>query len=626
MELKRVCTCRWSIYQYSLRLIATVLALFMGSSLSFAQIETEAELPLSMERAALHLLSIASANRDISKEQPVNSAPFSSIVWQRHITQLVGQQISQQLMNTLNRYGQAQVDISFDKNSGLRGRLDWLAPLYEDKTRLFFTQVGAGGQKNSVLLNLGLGQRHFLDKWMFGYHAFFDTDIKHKHLRGGFGIEAWRDYLKLGAHTYLPFSSWHSSLESGTLSAAKPARGYELSAIAYLPFYPGLGGRVKYERYFGHQIDGGRIHDPQLTFGIDYTPVPLLTFSLARRLGHAAFDETQIALKLTLDLDKPLRRQFDPGAVKAMRLLSGSRYDVVTRHNTITLEYRSDSVSALLPPTLIGVSQSNQPFNLTIQTKHPIVSVTWLGSAVHACGLAACASHANGQYLLKLPAYIVNGSNLYQLQAQVTDSQGNTFVSNSMVITVAPALLTAPALLVQPAADKTLIVSTAALPFMPVSIVGGTGPYVFSLGGPLPLGLSIDPQTGIISGQPQVVTPAAVYRVMVTDAKGVNVSTNFNLKIDPPVLVARAVQRNTTMVVGIGGQMFWPVRGMGGVPPYALTIFPALPVGLSKDNDGRVTGVPTAASPKTTYTVTVTDSLGMVATQTFYLTVVVLIP
>lgn len=544
--------------------------------------------------------------------------------WQSYFSGIVGQALTQSISHHLNQHGQAQVDVIFDKGFGLRGRIDWLAPLYEDQARLLFSQLGLGREKNSVQVSLGLGQRHFYERWMLGYHAFLDADTKHRYWRSGLGTEVLHDYLKIGAQFYLPLSGWRYVPEF--YSEARPARGYEIRATAYLPFYPKLGAQIKYEHYVGSQVgwfEENKIKDNPSgwTLGVRYTPIPLITLAFDRRIGGGVLNETRAFLRLNIDLNKPLNRQTEADAVKPVRLAHSKRYDIVERTHAIYLEYRPELLHAVLPATLIGDSRMDVGVDLQIRAKNSVMGVKWLGSAATACGLPSCVNNVNGRYMLTLPAYSTNGVNQYTLQAQVTDVQGNNATSNSMMVTVSPELIVIPPMMIQSSGDRALTVSVNAVPFMPVMVSGGTAPYVYSMGTPLPAGLTIDSATGAISGLPSAVTPVASYQVIVTDAVGASVSANFNLKIDPPPLVARSVQRNTTMIIGIPGQMFWPVRGVGGSPPYTLTISPALPAGLSKDADGKITGIPTVLSPKTTYTVTVVDSRGAVATQTFYLTI-----
>ncbi|VTR48608.1 Invasin [Serratia fonticola] len=74
-----------------------------------------------------------------------------------------------------------------------------------------------------------------------GLTPFYDRDMTGKNDRVGFGVEAWTDYLKLSANSYLALTDWHQSgILPITMSALPTA--YDLRAEAYLPAYPQLGG------------------------------------------------------------------------------------------------------------------------------------------------------------------------------------------------------------------------------------------------------------------------------------------------------------------------------------------------------------------------------------------------
>jgi hypothetical protein len=67
---------------------------------------------------------------------------------------------------------------------------------------------------------------------------------------------------------------------------------------------------------------------------------------------------------------------------------------------------------------------------------------------------------------------------------------------------------------------------------------------------------------------------------------------------------------------------FTPVSGSGGTGTLTYSVTPALPAGLSfSTSTGAVSGTPTVASSATSYTVTVTDSLGLTASANFTLSI-----
>ena len=67
---------------------------------------------------------------------------------------------------------------------------------------------------------------------------------------------------------------------------------------------------------------------------------------------------------------------------------------------------------------------------------------------------------------------------------------------------------------------------------------------------------------------------------------------------------------------------FIPVTGSGGIAPLIYSVSPGLPTGLNfNTSTGAVSGKATVTSSATSYTVTVTDSLGGTASCSFVLEV-----
>ncbi|MDR2891540.1 MAG: inverse autotransporter beta domain-containing protein, partial [Deltaproteobacteria bacterium] len=84
------------------------------------------------------------------------------------------------------------------------------------------------------------GERRPYDagNWMIGYNAFFDNDFTRSHQRGGFGVEAQYDWLKLASNYYFPLSSWKGSYDfDSRFVEERPAEGWDVRVKGYLPFY-----------------------------------------------------------------------------------------------------------------------------------------------------------------------------------------------------------------------------------------------------------------------------------------------------------------------------------------------------------------------------------------------------
>lgn len=154
----------------------------------------------------------------------------------------------------LSQFGTASVKLNLDSQNSLDGsEIDWLAPVYDNKTNLFFTQLGARNRDGRNTINMGLGARTLTGNWMLGINSFYDDDITGHNRRVGLGLEAWRDYLKISTNGYFRLSNWHQSRDFDDYNE-RPANGFDIRTQAYLPGYPQLGGKLMYEKYFGDSV------------------------------------------------------------------------------------------------------------------------------------------------------------------------------------------------------------------------------------------------------------------------------------------------------------------------------------------------------------------------------------
>ena len=138
-----------------------------------------------------------------------------------------------------------------------------------------------------------------------------------------------------------------------------------------------------------------------------------------------------------------------------------------------------------------------------------------------------------------------------------------------------------------------------------VSAITGGGTITYSVSPALPAGLSIDNNTGTISGTPTAVTAAANYTVTATNGcsnttKVLNIAVIANITSlsytlpSPTYCTGTAIATNTATSTG------------GGTKTYSVS--PSLPGGLSiSSTTGAITGTPSVATPSANYTVTVTN-------------------
>lgn len=145
---------------------------------------------------------------------------------------------------------------------------------------------------------------------------------------------------------------------------------------------------------------------------------------------------------------------------------------------------------------------------------------------------------------------------------------------------------------------------------------GGFGGYVWTATG-LPAGLSLEPQTGVISGTP---TTANTYTVnlTVTDSSGAQAVKSLTLRINAnPAITNPANLRNWTINRDYPGTQ---IVVSGGTSPFAWSAN-GLPPGLSMDALGVITGTPTELDTFSPITFTVVDAAGVSATRNYSMTI-----
>ncbi|CDG22986.1 putative invasin [Xenorhabdus poinarii G6] len=338
---------------------------------------------------------------------------------------------SQKIQNWLGHYGTTRVQASMDTHGHLdNSQFDMLLPLYDTRDQMAFTQFGIRHIDKRNTVNIGFGQRHFFDDWMLGYNAFFDHDITGNHSRLGLGAEYARNYLKLATNGYFRLTNWKES-HLLTDYDERPANGFDLRIQGYCPSLPQLGGKLMYEQYFGNEVglinQEHRKKDPSaFTVGVDYTPIPLLTFGIDRKQGiSGSGGDTQFSMALNYEIGAPWSKQIDPDAVATKRTLQGGRYDLVERNNQIVLEYRKREVISLtMDSQMTGYTGEVKNPHVRVNSKYEFKEITWNAARLFANG--GKITHQGGfNYLLTLPKYQTQGNNIYTVDATAYDNQGN---------------------------------------------------------------------------------------------------------------------------------------------------------------------------------------------------------
>ena len=348
-----------------------------------------------------------------------------------------------EIQQWLNQFGTARVQLDADKQFSLKNsRLELLVPLHEQKDKLVFTQGSVHRTDERTQANLGLGYRWFADGWMLGGNTFLDHDISRSHTRMGVGVEYWRDFLKLGANSYMRLSGWKDSPDV-TDYEERPANGWDVRAQAWVPAMPQLGGKLTYEQYYGNEVGlfgkDNRQRDPHaITAGVNYTPVPLLTFNAEHRQGQSGKNDARLGVEMRYQLGVPWRQQLDPGAISALRSLAGSRHDLVERNNNIVLEYRKKEVIRLhMAETVSGRAGEKKSLGVSVTSKYGLSRIEWHAPALLAAGGKIVHDGAAG-YSVVLPAYqtVAGGVNTYTVGGVAIDMRDNVSNHSETQVTV----------------------------------------------------------------------------------------------------------------------------------------------------------------------------------------------
>src|SRR4029077_10682181 len=148
----------------------------------------------------------------------------------------------------------------------------------------------------------------------------------------------------------------------------------------------------------------------------------------------------------------------------------------------------------------------------------------------------------------------------------------------------------------------------------PPSVSGTVTGY--SVSPALPAGLTLDPNSGVISGTP-LAASSGTYTVTASNGAGATTAAlTFAVAPPPPTGLTY-----TSPVTGTVGAALTPaVPTLSGYAD-AFTVSPPLPAGLTLDPvNGIVSGTPTSARLAVTYTVTASNAGGYTKSQ-FLLTV-----
>ena len=378
------------------------------------------------------------------------------------------------LEGAMSPYGKVRTSLSVGEGGDLEGSsLDYFVPWYDNQSTVLFSQLSAQRKEERTIGNLGFGVRQNIGSWLLGGNLFYDYDFTRGHRRLGMGTEAWTDYLKFSGNYYHPLSDWKDS-DDFDFYEERPARGWDIRAESWLPFYPQLGGKVVYEQYYGDEValfgtDNLQKNPHVVTIGLNYTPVPMVTLGADYKAGTGDNTDLNVNATFTYQPGTPLAAQLDPENVKAQRSLMGSRHDFVERNNFIVLEYREkDPLDVTLwlkadatnehpecviqdtPEAAVGLEKCKWTVNALINHHYKIISASWQAKNDAARTLVmpvvkadALTEGNNNRWSLVLPAWVNADTdaqrialNTWKVRMTLEDEKGNKQNSGVVEITV----------------------------------------------------------------------------------------------------------------------------------------------------------------------------------------------
>lgn len=362
---------------------------------------------------------------------------------------LLTDKVTDETQALLSPWGKANVNLRVDEHGNWSGSSGALFTPWQDNNRyLTWSQLGFSQQKNGATGNIGLGQRWVAGNWLLGYNSFYDNQLTTQLQRAGFGAEAWGEYLRLSANYYQPLNGWRA--QTDTLEQ-RLARGYDVTAQAWLPFYRHIFTSLSFEQYFGDNVtlfdsDSGYRNPVAVTMGINYTPVPLITLTAQHKQGESGIAQDNLGLKLNYRFGVPLQKQLSADEVATTSSLRGSRYDSVERDSVPVMQFRQRKTLSVFLATPPWQLQPGETVLLKLQVKatHGIRRLVWQGDT-QALSLTPPAQplSADGWSII-LPAWQDGAENNYHLSVTVEDAKGQKVTSNEIVLKPAAPLLITP--------------------------------------------------------------------------------------------------------------------------------------------------------------------------------------
>lgn len=221
--------------------------------------------------------------------------------------------------------------------------------------------------------------------------------------------------------------------------------------------------------------------------------------------------------------------------------------------------------------------------------------------------------------VLSTAGVVPNSATTSQITVQVTDG----FSLN----TTAPLTITVP-----------IIIDTSSLPDAEqlqstysgtLKAAGGSGIYSWSVDGSLPAGLSLNSNTGVISGSPATTATTQTFAIRVADSIGASESRQYTIAIKPQPAVISPSPANLIANIGNPYNLALQIAPGTGVTPFTWSVPTGStpPPWLDVSSNGVLSAssaVPVTATTQS-FTLQVKDGAGVVVTLPLTLTVPIVI-
>ncbi|MGX9786958.1 putative Ig domain-containing protein [Janthinobacterium lividum] len=274
---------------------------------------------------------------------------------------------------------------------------------------------------------------------------------------------------------------------------------------------------------------------------------------------------------------------------------------------------RAYSVTVVVAPPVAGAVSATVAYG---SSANPI-TLNLSGGAATSVAVASAAGHGtatvSGTSITYTPTAGYAGPDSFTYTAS---NAGGTSASATVTVTVGnPSVSLTPATLPNPTAEAAYTATLTA--------AGGTAPYTYSVtSGTLPVGLSLNAATGVLSGTTNVAGSFPVSIKVADSSTGAgapfSASNSYTLIVVAPVI---SVTPGSLAAPKVATAYSQQLSASGGVAPYAYTVSAgSLPAGLTLSSSGLLSGTPTAGG-NFTVTVQAADAHQFTGTQSYTLVV-----